>query len=206
MSRETEGRGAQASRPPVKKETPPTPRRPHNAAALDAATIQERENLRREIARLNQEIQKLQEIRETERFRADNLRFQYDMLRHEKMWGSPNATTKSEPDPDPCTLISDKERENLAAKLREHYAAGRLAVEDYEARLSKVWQRPLFEKDTEDILEHLPPVNVAKSSYKQPEPEQVRAGELSDQVMRWRFTSTALIIALVVAVLLLILV
>ena len=52
----------------------------------------------------------------------------------------PSATSFAPPADSRPTRVSDSERERTVALLREHWMAGRLTVDEFEARCAEAWQ------------------------------------------------------------------
>jgi hypothetical protein len=52
---------------------------------------------------------------------------------------SPPVAVQSERVADPSERIGDDERERASTELRSHFAAGRLDVDEFSARLEEVW-------------------------------------------------------------------
>ncbi|HEX8006651.1 MAG TPA: DUF1707 domain-containing protein [Trebonia sp.] len=61
------------------------------------------------------------------------------------------------------TLLGDTERERLAHLLREHYAAGRLSLEELRRRVEMVFGAAYLD-EAEAALAELPPVAAGASS------------------------------------------
>jgi hypothetical protein len=94
---------------------------------------------------------------------------------------------------DPQMRASDDDRDKVASVLREHYAQGRLTVEEFDERLEQLYTSKTYGELatlTSDLpgvdLRKLPEVAVRKSERR----EEKKHGELSQAWAAWAMAST----------------
>ncbi len=85
--------------------------------------------------------------------------------------------------PDPNIRCSDADREAVAQQLRDHYAAGRLTLDEFDERTTTTYAAKTF-GDLDGLLTDLPALAVEPAAPK-PSVEPVRASA-SDRVENFR--------------------
>lgn len=149
---------------------------------MDPATVEERNKLREQNAKLQESNAQLKEA--LTKAKTDITRLirgrELDTIygKEIRAWGGRGVAPSEQDD----IFISDIDRDDIAGQLGEHYTSGRLDWDDYQARLGKLYRRPLYQKDTAGLLDSLPP---ATQKFTTKEKDQT-IEKLEEKVTRWR--------------------
>jgi len=99
----------------------------------------------------------------------------------------------------PGIRASDEDRSRAAATLGEHYAAGRLTLEEFQERLDKVYAATTLD-ELDRLMADLPGTGLSRVPQRRaPEPVQAPAGgAVLVRRAAWRFWLAVSVVAVVI--------